>query len=92
MMSDSGATFGKVLRRARALERLNVRVQGLLDNDIARHCQVANVRGGQMIFACTSPGCATRLRMQAPALLQRLHATGFDDIEGIQVKMMVERF
>lgn len=89
LMSDEEATFGRVLKRARALEKLNLRVQGLLDPEVARRCRVANVRAGQLIFACTSQGVATRLRLQSPQLLERLHAAGLEEIEEIEVRMMV---
>lgn len=87
LMADSEGGFGRVLQRARSLEQLSRQVSGLLDPDMARHCQLANVRDGRMIFACSSPGCATRLRMQAPDLLEQLHAAGMEDIDAIEVKM-----
>lgn len=80
--------FGRILQRARAIERLNRRVSGLIGADLARHCQVANLRDGKLIFACTSPACAARLRMEAPELLAQLQAVGLTDIETIIVKMM----
>lgn len=86
-MTDSATTFGKILKRARALERLNRRVCALLDADLARHCQVANLREGQLIFACDSASCATRLRMESSRLLEQLHAMGFEETEEIVVKM-----
>lgn len=86
-MSDSEAAFGKLLRRARALERLNRRVSGLLGADLARHCQVANVRDRRLIFACDSAACATQLRLQTSKLLEQLHAVGLEEIEGVEVKM-----
>jgi len=88
LLSESEGSFGKVLQRARALDRLNRRVARLLDDDLARHCQLANVREGRLIFACNSPACATRLRLQAPSLLQQLHDAGLEDIEAIEVKMI----
>lgn len=89
IMSDPKAAFGKLLQRARAIERLNRRVSGLIGADLARHCQVANLRDGKLIFACTSPACAARLRMEAPELLVQLQAVGLTDIEAIEVKMMM---
>lgn len=91
LMNDADSNFGRVLQRARALSQLNQRVSGLLDADLARNCQVANVRDGRMIFACTSPGSATRLRMLSNELLENLHAAGLEEIELIEVKMVVAR-
>lgn len=88
LMTDSEGGFARILRRARAIERLGQKVSGLLDDDIAGRCTVANVRGGQLIFACTSAGAATRLRMQSQALLEQLHAVGLEEIESIEVKMI----
>jgi hypothetical protein len=87
LLSDSESGFGRIIKRARALERLNRRISGLLDDDLARHCQLANVRDHRMIFACDSPACATRLRMLAPDLLDQLHEAGMHEIEAIEVKM-----
>lgn len=86
-MTGTEGGFGKVLKRARALERLGRKVSGLLDNDLARVCQVANVRDGRLIFVCSSPGGATKLRMQSPTLLEQLHEVGLDEIEAIEVKV-----
>lgn len=86
--SAPGSKFVRILDRARALDRLNQRVSGLLGDELARTCQVANVRDGRMIFACTSAGSATRLRMLCPKLLADLHAAGLDEIKAIEVKMM----
>lgn len=86
-MADPEGGFGKILKRARALERLGNRVSGFLGEDLAGQCQLANVREGKMIFTCNSSGVATRLRMQAPALLEQLHAVGMKEIREIEVKL-----
>lgn len=91
LMADSESGFGKLLKRARALESLNTRVMRLIDPAIQAQCTLANVREKKMIFACTSPGAATRLRMQAPVLLQELHAAGMLEVEGIEVKLVPPR-
>lgn len=88
LMTESQGGFARILQRARALDRLGQKVSGLLDDDLARRCTVANVRRGQLIFACSSAGAATRLRMQSQALLEQLHAVGLDKIESIEVKMV----
>ncbi len=89
LMADTGSGFGQLLKRARALEALGARVSRLLDPTIAGQCKLANVRDGKMIFSCSSPGIATRLRMQAPALLEQLHAAGMTDIEGVEVRLVI---
>ena len=91
LISNSDTGFGRILKRAEAINQLNHRVSRLLDKDLARHCRVANVRNGRMIFACTSAGCATRMRLHAAHLLDQLHAAGLNEIEHIEVKMMPER-
>lgn len=87
LMSSPEGGFGRILKRARAIERLGKKVSGLLDPDLAGICQVANVRDGRLIFVCKSSGGATKLRMQAPALLKQLHDVGLGEIEEIEVKM-----
>lgn len=87
LMSYPEGGFGRMLKRARAIERFGRKVSALLDPDLARICQVANVRDGRLIFVCTSSGGATKLRMQAPALLEQLHEVGLGEIEKIAVKV-----
>jgi hypothetical protein len=89
LMRGGESGFGKILERARALEKLNQQISRMLDDDLARNCQVANVRDGRLIFACRSAGSATRLRLQGNQLLEDLHSAGLNDIESIEVKMMV---
>jgi len=90
LMSGSDTSFGKILQRAKALNQLNQRVSGLLDKDLAKHCQVANVRDGKMIFTCTSPGYATRLKLQTGQLLDELETAGLEGINKIEVKVSIE--
>lgn len=89
LMTSTQGGFGDILKRARAIDRLNQRVSRLLESDLAQHCQLANVRNRTLIFACDSPACATRLRFHAPKLLDELHAAGLEEIEAIEVKMMI---
>lgn len=88
VISESTSAFGRLLKRARELERLNLRVLPLLDPKIAEHCRLANVSEGRMVFVCSSSACATRLRLQAPDLIKRMHELGLVDINVIKVMMM----
>lgn len=91
LMSGAESNFGRILKRARAISLLNQRVMGLLDPELARNCQVANVRKGCMVFVCTSSGSATRLRMQSHKLIADLHAAGLEEIHSVEVRMDVPR-
>ena len=91
LMSESGSGFGRILQRARTLDQLNSRIMPLLEPKLASHCRVANVRDGRLVFVCSSPSCATRLRLQSPELIERLHALGMEAIEGIVVRITHDR-
>ena len=88
LMSESQGGFGRILRRARQLERLNRQIQTLLEPHLACSCRLINIRQDTMVFGCTSAACATQLRMLAPDLVRRLHQAGLDEIEKIEVRMM----
>lgn len=62
-------TVERVIGRVSQLRRLDGQLRQLLDPEIARHCQLANVRGNSAVFIVASTVWATRLRYQLPKLL-----------------------
>ncbi len=89
LMAGADSNFGKILQRARALDQLGQRVSALLGDDLSKHCRLANVRDGKMIFACDSPGFATRLKLQSNHLLELLEKAGLEGVESIEVRLVL---
>jgi hypothetical protein len=48
---------------------------------------VANIRQDRLILLAPAAVWATRLRMQAPQLLQTLHQAGFTELRGIETRV-----
>ncbi len=61
-----------LLARAQQLERLDRALAARLDERYVAHVRVANVRNGVLILATPVAPIATRLRMEAPSLLEAL--------------------
>ncbi|MEJ8569606.1 DUF721 domain-containing protein [Elongatibacter sediminis] len=81
------SSLGPLWRHARELARLDDILAGLTDPDTARHVQVANRREDRLILLAPSAAWATRLRMQAPQLLEGLRRAGLDTIRHIDIRV-----
>lgn len=89
LLADQGSDFGSLLRRAALLAQLQQLLAGSLDPALAARFQVANIRQSRLVLLAPSAAWATRLRMQAPQLLQTLHAAGFPQVERVDVRVDV---
>ncbi len=69
--SDDRGLAGLLARAAR-LERMDLALADLLDQRYAPHVRVMNVRDGKLLLATPVAPIATRLRMEAPRLLEDL--------------------
>jgi len=66
-------SLGSLSDKADYLCRLDRAVKALLSTDIAKHCQVANVRDNVLILHLNSAEWATQLHYQTTELLTQLH-------------------
>jgi len=64
--------FGNILKKVECINSLNELLMPLLDPEMARHCQVANYRQGQLIIEVENAAIATILRFQLPDILAKL--------------------
>ena len=76
----------EIAERARLLDRLTAEVRRLLP-EAGAHCQVANLRGGELIVQVDSPAWATRLRYQGKALVGQLQRRGFPELKTVRVRV-----
>lgn len=76
-----------LLARARQLERLDRALAEQLDARYAPHVRVANVRQGLLILATPVAPIATRLRMEAPQLLEALNAVYPGELTTLEIRV-----
>jgi hypothetical protein len=87
IIADPTASFGSLLERARLLMRLERLLRTMLDEALAEHFRVANLRHHRLILLTPTASWATRLRMAAPQLLESLHQSGYAVIESIDIRV-----
>lgn len=76
-----------LLARAQQLERLDRALAARLDERYAPHVRVANVRNGVLILATPVAPIATRLRMEAPALLEALRNAYPGTLNSLEIRV-----
>ena len=84
---DSGSRLGNLLQRAAYLIQLESLLKGLVDPDLAAQFQVAAARKNRLILISPTASWATRLRMQAPQMINALHTAGVTEIEHIDIRV-----
>lgn len=87
IITDSAASFGSLLERARLLMRLERLLRTMLDEALAERFRVANLRQNRLILLTPTAAWATRLRMVAPQLLESLQRSGYAGIESIDIRV-----
>ncbi len=86
-LRPGGTALGKLLSRAREIERLDRKVAALLEPGLADRVQVAALRDGCMVLVTPSAALATRLRMDAGHLLDTLQANGEKAVREVSVRV-----
>ncbi len=87
ILNDPNSSLSNLLERASYLMQLETLLADLLDSDLAAQFQVAAARKNRLILISPSASWATRLRMQAPHLIDSLQAAGVRQIEHIDVRV-----
>jgi hypothetical protein len=72
LLTGGGPGLRCLLERAAELQRLTEAVRALLPMPLDEHCRAASLHGDALVLVCDSPAWATRLRYQAPSLLDEL--------------------
>jgi hypothetical protein len=77
LKAPGGSPLRTVIRRAREMDDLTVRLRAVLDAEAAPHLVAANLReDGELVIVCSSPAWAARLRFESGALLEAARAGG----------------
>ena len=77
-----------LLSHAQRLEQIERLLQRFLEPPLGEHCRVANLRQGRLLLQADASAWATRLRFQAPALIDRLRrALPGEPLKSVQVQV-----
>jgi hypothetical protein len=90
LMYPKGGSMQDMLRHARLIEKLDTEFRSLLPPAMSEHVRVANLRDGLLILVTPVAPIATRLRMEAPQIIERLAERGISRID--EMKVRVEPF
>jgi len=85
--TNPGKNVGAFYDHARELARLDSLLAGFLAPEIATRFQVANLRQNQLILITPSASLATRIKLQASELLSFLHASGYRQVQQIDIRV-----
>ncbi len=78
-----------LLERALYFEALSHILHEVLDPALAQHITLANLRGDTAVVAADTPAWLTKIRYQAPAILQQLkQQPGLGAINKVQFKVL----
>ena len=87
LIDNPGSNLGALYNHARVLAGLDSLISGFLGPDLATRFQVANLRQDRLILITPSASMATRLRLQASEILGLLHASGFRQVQNLDVQV-----
>lgn len=85
--SDTDSRLGNLMQRAAYLMQLESLLSSLVEPDLSVQFQVAAARKNRLILISPTASWATRLRMQAPQIINSLHAAGVTKIEHIDIRV-----
>lgn len=79
-----------LITRTRQLKRLTNLFRSHLEQDLASHCYLSNVKEAELTVYVDSAAWATRLRFQVPQLLPILRRTNpiFSKLQAVRVKIL----
>ena len=87
MIANPGNTLAALVRHANLLARLESLLAGSCNPDLAAQFQVADLRQDRLILLTPTASWATRLRMEAGQMLQFLHASGYEHLRHIDIRV-----
>lgn len=87
IITDHGASLGKLLQRANLLIKVEQLISDYLEPGMAAHFQAGAIRENRLILISPSSSWATRLRMEAPGIIEHLHISGYTRIEHVDIRV-----
>ncbi len=91
ILSQNDTPLARLLARAKQIEKLDELAKQYLNPQLAKHCQVCNLKNGRLIILTAKAVYATRLKYEIPELLMKLRQVeGFQHLAGIDCKVSPE--
>ncbi len=87
LMGNPNTGLGHLLAHARVLNRLDNRLEAILDPTLSPHCQVADFRHHCLILVCSSATFATRIKMISQQLLDTFREEGETGIKRMEIRI-----
>jgi len=87
LLRNQDAGFAKILKHAKALNRLDEILTSVLEPALSAHCQVAEFRDHCLILLCSNASFATRIRMISQQILDSFREEGVPGIERIEIRI-----
>jgi hypothetical protein len=86
MINRRDSPLGRLLKHAAELDHLDRQLSNLLDPQLSRNCQVADLCDGRLTLISTGAAWATRLRLQTADIVEKLN-----DACGVCINQIVIR-
>jgi len=88
ILSDPNSRIGRLIGKARELEKLTGLFRATLDTELAKHCTVGNFDGTQLSLVAESASWATQLRFSIPDIIKTLKVQPeFKNLSKIRVRV-----
>ena len=87
LMRGRDTGLGHLLAHARDIDRLDRKLESIIDPALSPHCQVAEFRNHCLILVCSSAAFATRIRMISQQLLDTFREEGEPGIDRIEIRI-----
>jgi hypothetical protein len=87
VIANPGNTLATLVHHANTLARLESLLSGSCSPDLATQFQVADLRRDRLVLLAPTASWATRLRMEAGQMLQFLHASGYEHLRHIDIRV-----
>lgn len=76
VLSREHNVLGPMLDKARRLEEINHLLWKRMDDDLAKHCRIANISSERLVLEADSSAWSARLRFRVPEILTHLQERG----------------
>jgi hypothetical protein len=78
--------LANLIDKVNQLRTFNQSLIGILDPNLAKHCEIVNIKDGAITLIADNPSWATKIRFQSPDILGRLkEKQAFKSIKSIKV-------
>jgi hypothetical protein len=88
LLNEDRGDLHRLIAHAERLQRASQVLRTHLDEPLAGHCQVANIKDGSIVMHADSSAWAAKLRFHVASMLEQLNqAHGFGVLRAIRIKV-----